>query len=444
MSFVQTLSFLDNDSIPWKSIIIGISIGKFVFENYLKYRQYQVLSNPSPPKALKSEITLDVFQKSQDYTKTNFRFQFVNSLRRLISNVISIKYNILHQYWSISSDVLLNLSSVLPISISNSLIAQGLVFFGIKKVVDLLISLPFDYYQTFVIEEKFGFNKFTLKSWSRDKFLSFIISSIFSSIFTLSLGAIIDHFGDNYVVYGIAFYAIFILFIFTISPSLLSPLFYKFTPLEQGKLRDEIEELAAKHGFPSRDLYVIDGSSKSSHSNAFLTGLPWNKRIVLFDTLINDHSNEEVVAIVAHEFGHYKYGHTNKLTIFSIADAALWVYSSSGLIGNESLLKEFGFDGNTPGFIGYILFEKVFDFFSVIEQLASNLLVRSFEYTADKHAKDIGYSSSLRSGLIKLLGLNLMATDSDWLYSTYFQNHPDLVERLTAIDYVEDKSLKKD
>ncbi|KAK6199204.1 peptidase family M48-domain-containing protein [Scheffersomyces amazonensis] len=430
------MSYLDNDSIPWKLITSSILICKFVFDNYSEIHRYKLLNNPTPPKILKSEPIVNLYECHRLEARLDLITNFVKNLNKCILSCLSISINVLYYLWVISGFILSKFSWALPTVSTNSLVVRCLVFYCIQRLGSDLESFRLDCIYTFLSE--LGMNKYKWKSWLRDKILSLVISDSLSAILTLSLGVIIDYCGDNYVIYGTSFVTVYIIFIYSITPSLIDPLFFKFNHLEQGNLRNEIIKLAAKHGFSSRDIYVIDSSKKTSRQNAYITGLPWNRKIVLFDSLIKTSSNKEVLANMAQLFGHYKHGHINKLVLLAIADSVLYICLSTGFVKNKSLLKAFGFDSDAPGLVGYILFHNLFSFYRILSRHITKQLVTRFENFAKKHAEDLGYYCFFRTASIKSLGLDLYSKESDWLHATYFKNHISLMEQLVGIEILLD------
>lgn len=438
--FIKALSFLDDPSLDWKAIITGLTIAQFAFENYLSYRQYQVLKKTSPPPSLKAEISQETFNKSQEYSRAKARFGFFTRGFGLVQNLLTIKYDIIPKLWNASGFVMQKLAPILPKAMSG-IITQSYFFMHVTLVSQLLFSLPLEYYSQFVLEEKYGFNKLTIGLWITDTIKSLLLSMTFGPAIAVGFLKIIDYYGDSFIFYTCGFVLFVQLVGMTIFPLFIQPLFNKFSPLEDGELKTAIEKLASEQEFPLTKLYVIDGSKRSSHSNAYFTGLPWSKQIVLYDTLINHSTVDETVAVLAHEIGHWKLSHLPQLLVFSQTHVFLCFLVFSGFIKNSSLFKSFGFFNVQPTIIGFTLFSDIFSPFECLSQFALNLLTRKNEYQADAYAKKFGYSEDLARALIKLLSENLSAMDADWLYSSYHHSHPILAERLNAIGYVSKEKI---
>lgn len=309
--------FLDRPGFPWKRLILGFSIGQFVFESFLSLRQYQVLQKKKPPKTLEDEISQDVFDKSQAYGRAKAKFGFVSGLISQIQNVLFIQYDILPKLWGLTG---LLVARFLPARFSGE-ISHSVVFFLTFTTISQILSLPLSYYGTFVLEEKFGFNKQTLKLWVTDLLKSEALTFALGTPLLSAFLKIIQVTGTQFFYYlwlfgiGIQMLAI------TVYPVFILPLFNKLSPLEPGELKSGVEALASRLNFPLKSLYVIDGSKRSAHSNAYFFGLPWKKHIVIYDTLIEKSEPQEVVAVLGHELGHWSLSHTTKL--FAIAQVCL-------------------------------------------------------------------------------------------------------------------------
>jgi len=220
----------------------------------------------------------------------------------------------------------------------------------------------------------------------------------------------------------------------TIYPIVIVPLFNKLTPLEPGPLKTAVEALASKLKFPLTELHVIDGSKRSSHSNAYFTGLPWKKTIVIYDTLIAQQTQEQVVAVLAHELGHWSLGHTAKLLTMNSVHTFFMFALFSAFQHNQQMFREFGFT-EMPTLIGYFLYGEVLMPCECIIQFLTNKVTRLFEYQADSFALKLGYRAELAQALIKLQIKNLSSMDADPVYSAYHHSHPILTERLQALGW---------
>lgn len=298
-------------------MIIGFSVAQFLFEGYLGLRQYGVLKRTKPPKVLELEVSQDVFDKSQAYGRAKAKFQLVNNLIGQIQNIALYQLDILPKLWSWSGNLLLRFA---PTRFTGE-ISQSIVFILAFLLLNQALSLPTSVYHTFVLEEKFGFNKQTPQLFITDMIKSNLVAFVLAPPILAGFLAIIKKTGSQFFYYLWMFGAALQVFMITIYPIAILPLFNKLSPLEEGKLKTDVEGLAQKLKFPLHELYVIDGSKRSAHSNAYFFGLPWKKHIVIYDTLIEKSETQEVVAVLAHELGHWSLGHTTKL--FGISQVRL-------------------------------------------------------------------------------------------------------------------------
>ncbi|KAK3718304.1 zinc metalloprotease [Vermiconidia calcicola] len=428
---------LDRPSIPWKSLILTFAIGEFCLESFLSWRQYRVLQRTTVPPQLKNEIDQATFDKSQAYGRSKAKFGFASGVWGQVKNYYVITQNVYPRLWVLSG---LWLARFAPERFSGE-ITHSLIFAFTYSFIETIVGLPFSYYYHFVLEEKYGFNKQTLQLFVTD----ILKGQALGLAFGIPLGAaflkIIQMTGDQFFFYLWAFTLVVQLGAITIYPILIVPLFNKLTPLEPGTLKEKVEALAERLKFPLAELQVIDGSKRSAHSNAYFTGLPWKKKIVIYDTLIEKSEVKEVEAILAHELGHWSMGHTTKLLGISSFHLFYVFALFSVFINNSSLYEAFGFHNEKPIMIGFILFNEVLSPTDSLVKLGMNILTRSMEYEADAFSNRLGYSTELASSLIKLQVQNLSSMDADYLYSSYHYSHPILTERLKAIGWKGDKKV---
>ncbi|KAI0397230.1 peptidase family M48-domain-containing protein [Xylariaceae sp. FL0594] len=432
MDFLQRLArALDRPLFPWKKVIIGFSIGQYIFEEFLSLRQYQVLKNTKPPKVLEQEVSPDVYNKSQAYGRAKAKFGFVKGLISQIQNIAFIHYDVLPKVWSWTGSLLLRFA---PARFTGE-ISHSIVFILSFILIQQALSLPANIYHTFVLEEKFGFNKQTPKLFVTDLIKSNLLAFVLAPPILAGFLGIIKKTGNQFVTYLWLFTAALQMFMITVYPIVILPLFNKLSPLEEGKLKTETEALAKKLKFPLHELFVIDGSKRSNHSNAYFFGLPWKKHIVIYDTLIEKSREEEVVAVLAHELGHWKLGHTTRL--FGISQLhVLYIFTLfSVFVNNNSLYSDFGFIREHPIIIGFILFSDALAPMDTITKLLMNIMSRRFEFEADEFARNFGYKAELATSLIKLQIQNLSTMEADWMYASYHFSHPILSERLKALEW---------
>ncbi|KAG9285367.1 hypothetical protein G9A89_010842 [Geosiphon pyriformis] len=413
---------------PYKEYVLAFSWAVYLLEQYLSYRQYQKLKEPNPPASLiDNEDIREKYPKAQAYSIDKAKFGFISSFLSQIENTSLIVFDLLPWMWRISG----NLLEYAGYDQSYEIV-QSCIFVAIWGFISFTISLPTSLYYTFVIEERHGFNKMTIALYITDTLKSLLLMSVIG-IPVLSLVLyIIQWGGDNFYFYVWLFMLFFNFIMLTLYPTLIQPLFNNVTPLPEGDLRVQIENLASKINFPLKKLYLIDGSTRSSHSNAYFYGFFKNKRIVLYDTLVDSAKNDEIVAIVGHELGHWYLNHTIKVLLIGQVQILSLFFLFSQFIHNAPLYRSFGFE-TQPTLIGFILFQHIYAPVDHALTFLMNILSRKHEFEADAYAKKLGYAEELRSGLIKIHTKNLSNLSNDSWYSAYHFSHPPLPERLNAL-----------
>jgi STE24 endopeptidase len=305
----------------------------------------------------------------------------------------------------------------------------------LQQWLDKPVSIPFSLYSTFVLEEKHGFNKMTLKLFFTDMVKNEIIAYVFGGLLIPLLIWIVKSTGELFYLYLWAFMQAFIFIMMWIYPNFIQPLFNKFEKLKDETLREKIEALAALHQFPLTNLFQIDGSKRSGHSNAYFFGFWKNKRIVLYDTLLHL-KHDDILAILCHELGHWKFNHiTFNLVITSVHMMVLFRLFGLVMYGSLSagIIQQFGYDSANAVMISLMLFSMLFEPTERLVQLLMTMLSRTFEFQADSFALSNGQSDSLINGLIQIAEENKGDLNPDPWYSWYHFSHPPLVERLGAI-----------
>lgn len=377
--------------------------------------------NDAIPEELKDVYDLDEYEKSMAYKKTNYAFGKISSF---FSITITILFFFIEGFAWIDH---------LARSIATNEIVIGLLFFGIIIIGNDLLSLPFAYYHTFVIEEKFGFNKTTKKTFAIDKIKEWMMTILFGG----GIMALVIWFyqltGSYFWIYTWGVVALFMFVLNMFYTKIVVPLFNKQTPLESGALRDQIEAYASKVGFTLKNISVIDGSKRSTKANAYFSGIGSEKRITLYDTLIDDLEEEEIIAVLAHEVGHYKKKHViiNLLLSIAVTGITLWVLSL--LIDNPELSEALGVA--QPAFhIGLIAFGILYSPISEVTGLVMNYISRKFEYQADNYAKGTFAAEALINSLKKLSKHNLSNLTPHPAYVFMHYSHPTLLQRIKNLN----------
>ncbi|CAN3365659.1 CAAX prenyl protease 1 [Diutina catenulata] len=431
----------------WKSILIGISATKYIFLQYLDYREYKVHRRTTPPAAVRAVVDEEKYAQAQDFGRAHKKWEFLDSASDVLCSIGMIYFNVYRKIWNWAGAAVAALglrgttaaasATVLGVAggTLSGMILQSVLFFLINFTIITLVELPAHVYATFSVEERFGFNKQTPGKYVKLKLGNFLVSSVIHSGLFAGLLKIVDYTGTSFVPYATLGFVGFMVFINTISGPLIQPLFMKRTPLVESKLRDLISEFAGSVGFPMDEIYIVEGSSITTHGNAYFTGMPWKKSICLFDTLIDQLTEQEVLAVVAHKICHWKRMDTAKMMLEKIVSFAAMVKVFEAFIFSKGFYEGFGFSvGLQPVIVGVYLFSYLTQA-DVLTDFVLRKIARSREYQADQYAKDRGYGDELCSGLIKMYSHNLKGIDTDWLYSMYCYKHPSLLERLDALGY---------
>lgn len=408
---------------------MGFTTGQFVFDTYLRYRQYRVLQKPAPPPEMKDIIDEETFKKTQEYGRAKLGFSFVSSTWDFVQKIALFHFDIIPKAFSLSGRLLAAWAPGWLAGVgAQSIATMVMLTFGSS-----VLELPSSLYSTFVIEERFGFNKQTVGLFFSDFVKEQLLSAAILSPVMAGILKIINYFGDKFFYYVWVFMLTFQVIMIAVYPTLIQPLFNKVTPLEDGKLKESIESLARQVKFPLHKLYVIDGSRRSAHSNAYFYGLPWSKRIVIYDTLIEKQSVTEVTAVLAHEIGHWSESHIMQMLAVTQVHIFGIFALFSAFVHNKSMYESFGFHTQHPILIGFILFNDILQPVETFLKFGLNLMSRKFEYEADAYAVRLNYGDELSQALIGLHRENLSSVDADWLYSAYTHSHPILPERLRAL-----------
>jgi len=391
----------------------------FIFEQILDYLNYKSLS-PVQPADIDNIYDKNEYEKQYKYNITNSKFKFFESLFGIL---LSLSMLIFFGF-AFVDDLVRNISTDERFVI--------LLFFGIIFFISDLLSLPFSLYDTFVIEQKFGFNKTTPKTFILDKLKGWGLSILIGVPVIIAVYWFYSKTNDMFWIYTfILFVAISIFFLLFYS-NLIVPLFNKQKPLDDGELKNAINEFSKKVNFSLKDIYVIDGSKRSSKANAYFTGFGPKKRIVLYDTLINDLTTNEIVAVLAHEIGHYKKKHVVIGLVLSFFQTGIMLYILS-LFLNEPILSQALGVSNPEFHISLIGFGILYSPISFILGIVNVVISRKNEYQADNFAKIHGQNEYLISALKKLTVKNLSNLSPHPIYVFFNFSHPTVIQRINAL-----------
>jgi STE24 endopeptidase len=317
--------------------------------------------------------------------------------------------------------------------INSNLIIIALLFFGIIGLASDIINIPFSWYDSFVIEKKYGFNKMTLRTFITDHIKSWFLAILIGVPVLGLISWFYYKTGTWFWLYAWGLITIFSVFMNLFYSELIVPLFNKQTPLEAGPLREKIEQFSDKTGFKLHNIYVIDGSKRSTKSNAYFSGFGPKKRIVLYDTLLKDFSEEQIVAVLAHEIGHYKKKHVLISLVTSVLMTGLMLFLFSRVVNNPSLSRALGTEA-ASFHIGLIVFGILYSPLSMVIGLITNFISRKNEYAADKFVKDNYIPGYLAEALKKLSVKNLSNMMPHPVYVFFHYSHPTLLERLGKLE----------
>lgn len=402
--------------------ILVIIIADYLFERLIDYLN-SLRWNETIPGELQGIYEQEQYKKSQQYHKVNHRFSAITSTVSFIVVVVMLLESGFAwvDRWTVS--------------ISSQFILNPLIFFAILGLASGLINLPFSVYDTFVIEEKFGFNKTTPKLFVMDTLKGWLLTALLGGAVLSLIIWVWTKTGQWFWLWAWGILTLISLVFSMFYSNLIVPLFNKQTPLPKGELKDEINRFALNAGFKLKDIYVIDGSKRSTKANAYFTGLGPKKRIVLYDTLTNDLTNQEIVAVLAHEIGHYKKKHTQSALILSILETGLMLFIFSWLASNPVLSQALGVE--SPKFhIAMIAFGILYSPLSFLLGIGTNSFSRHNEYQADAFAATFGLKDSLVSGLKKLTTKNLGNLTPHPAYVFFHYSHPTLLQRIQKLNTV--------
>lgn len=386
-----------------------------------RQKQYVLQHREQVPTAFSSRVSLEAHQKAADYTITKSKLHDIDSavgMVFLLLLTLGGGISLVFDFWSTFE--------LSPLTASLSAVAS--IF-----VIMTLVEMPFSLYQTFVVEEKFGFNKNTVPQFLKDQLLSITLTMAIGMPILALILWVMDSIGELWWLYAWGIIISFSLLMSWLFPTVIAPLFNKFTPMEDGPLKERIQELLQRCGFNSQGIFIMDGSRRSGHGNAYFTGLGNNKRIVFFDTLVNSLDEEELEAVLAHELGHFKCKHVIKMLVTSSIMTLISFAILGWLITQNWFFEGLGI-ANPSNAAALLVFMLVSPVFTTFMQPISAYFQRKFEFEADDFATHNAQGSKMISGLVKLYEENASTLTPDPLYSAFHYSHPPAAIRIAHIE----------
>ncbi|HOF20802.1 MAG TPA: M48 family metallopeptidase [Bacteroidales bacterium] len=401
-------------------LILIIPLSGYLLEQFLIHLNNKMWSDKLPEK-LEGICPEEEYRKSQLYDRDNKKLSFWSST----FNLAIILLMIIAGGFSFVDDI--------ARSFSLNLVIIALIFFIIIGFASEIINIPFSWYDTFVIEKKYGFNTMTGRTFVTDYFKSWLIALIIGMPVLGLLTWFYYRAGAGFWFYAWGLVTALSVFINFFYSELIVPLFNKQTPLPEGSLRDKIEEFADRAGFTLKNIYFIDGSRRSTKSNAYFSGFGKKKRIVLYDTLLKEFTEEEIVAILAHEIGHYKKKHVLVNLVLSVLVTGFMLFLFSLVVDNPKLSQALGAE-ESSFHLGLIVFGILYSPLSLIIGLITNIISRRNEFAADRFVKD-NYDSRILGGALRKLSVkNLTNMMPHPLYVFFHYSHPPLLQRLERLE----------
>ncbi|MDD5275609.1 MAG: M48 family metallopeptidase [Methylovulum sp.] len=406
-------------------IFLSAVLLSFAVEFWLAKRQagYVAAHRGTVPEAFKTAVSLEAHQKAADYTLAKGKLGDIDRIVGVVAlllltlgGVINMTFACWHGW--VSSPLLAGVG------------ATATIFF-----IMTLVEIPTSVYQTFVIEEQFGFNKTTVQQFVKDHVLQLVLGAAIGLPLLALILWVMDSIGASWWVWAWGILMGFSLLMSWLFPTVIAPLFNKFTPMEDGSLKDRIQGLLARCGFNNQGIFIMDGSKRSGHGNAYFTGLGNNKRIVFFDNLVNSLDEEELEAVLAHELGHFKRKHVIKMLVATSVMSLIgfgvlgwlidqdWFYTGLGVAAEQK--------SNAAALLLFMLASSTFTFFM---QPVSAYFQRKFEFEADDFAANNAKASKMISGLVKLYEENASTLTPDPLYSAFHYSHPPAAIRIAHLE----------
>ena len=404
-------------------LLLVIISFQFIIDLVSGLLNYSSFDKPLPNN-VENIFSENEYSKSQKYKKVNFKFNLVSSVYSF-----SILFTVLYFGLLGSLD-----SYIRNVTFENE-ISLSLIFFASVFIISDTLKIPFQLYRVFVIEEQFGFNNTTLKTFIFDKLKSYFISLLLIVILATPLLLFIIFFPSSFWIYFWILISIFLIFINMFYTTLIVPIFNKLEVLGDGDLKKKLDNFSAKVKFPITNIFVINGSKRSKKANAFFSGFGKNKKVVLYDTLIKNHTADELVAVLAHEIGHYKLNHVKTNMVISIITTGFMLFILSNFIFNSDISYALG--GNVSFrhleiFAFFIIYSPISSIISVLMNIKS----RKNEYEADEYAVKNFKKGPMEDALRKLSKYNLTNMTPHPVYEFLNYSHPSISKRLKAIDSI--------
>ena len=399
----------------WLLFILIVLLGSYLLEQILSYLNIKALDSKVPAE-FQDVFDGEKYEKSQNYTRVTGKFGLVEST---FSIVVLLIFLLMGGFNSV--DIFIR-------SFQLGAVLTGVLYIALLLLFSSILSLPFTLYSTFVIEEKFGFNNTTLKTFCIDLVKGIVLSVLIGFPVLYLILWFFETTGDLAWLYCWGGLTLISLLLQFLAPVLIMPLFNKFTPLEDGELKEKVMAFAKDASFNIQGIYTMDGSKRSSKLNAFFTGFGRFRKIVFYDTLLEKLGDDEVVAVLAHEMGHYKHRHIFKMMVISTCYTGLLFFLLSLFLGNENLFAAFQME-NLSIYGGLIFFSFVFSPLSLLLGIAVNILSRRHEFEADRYAAEsTGQGTFLISGLKKLCVANLSNLTPHPAMVFFHYSHPPVLE----------------
>ena len=377
--------------------------------------------NPDIPDHFKKAYDKKKYAKSQEYLKTKTKFILVSSTFSIVLIFLVIHlgiFGVLNEFVNLQT---------------NHFILQGLLFISIIYIFQDIISLPFSLYSTFVIEEKFGFNKTTVGLFISDKIKGYAIFIVMGSIIITPILYLFHEYENFGWLIAWSLLALFMIAVQPLFVHVISPMFNKFTPLEDGELRTAIEKYTTQVDFPLARIDIMDGSKRSAHSNAYFSGFGKSRRIAIFDTLVENHTNDEIVSVVAHEVGHYKLKHIIHGTIIGIIETGIMLFVFNFIMNDYALFRVFGVN-DLSVHAGLIFFSMLYAPVTMITSVISNAISRKNEFEADNYSlQTTKNKEALISMLVGLAANNLSHLTPHPFKVFLSYSHPPTIDRIKAL-----------